>query len=166
MKLNIVPARTGIQWVKLGLKTFLKQPLALAGLFFMYFLTITLVGAGLNALGAPALVGIFVTGIIAPAATLGMMAAAKEASEGRFPMPTVLVSAFRAGPGRTRAMLGLGVAYAALFMLVFLLMGGASPLASLAPAAPAMCQRVAVPPASMPRPAVMTRTQPPQRSGA
>ena len=36
MKLNIVPARTGIQWVKLGIRTFVKQPLALAGLFFMY----------------------------------------------------------------------------------------------------------------------------------
>ena len=36
MKLNIVPARTGILWVKLGLQTFLKQPLALSGLFFMF----------------------------------------------------------------------------------------------------------------------------------
>ena len=34
VKLNIVPARTGLQWVKLGIRTFLRQPLALAGLFF------------------------------------------------------------------------------------------------------------------------------------
>ena len=33
MKLNIVPARTGIQWVKLGIQTFFRQPLALSGLF-------------------------------------------------------------------------------------------------------------------------------------
>ena len=31
MKLNIVPARTGLLWVKLGVRTFVKQPLALAG---------------------------------------------------------------------------------------------------------------------------------------
>ena len=36
MKLNIVPARTGIEWVKLGIQTFFKQPLALAGLFFLF----------------------------------------------------------------------------------------------------------------------------------
>jgi hypothetical protein len=35
MKLHLVPARTGLAWVKLGMRTFLRQPLALAGLFFM-----------------------------------------------------------------------------------------------------------------------------------
>ena len=35
MKLNIVPARTGLTWVKLGISTFFKQPLAIVGLFFM-----------------------------------------------------------------------------------------------------------------------------------
>ena len=42
MKLNIVPARTGIQWVKLGVLTFFRQPLALAGLFFMYTAVVVL----------------------------------------------------------------------------------------------------------------------------
>ena len=36
MKLHIVPANRGVQWAKLGMRTFLKQPLALAGLFFMF----------------------------------------------------------------------------------------------------------------------------------
>ena len=35
MKLNIVPARTGLQWVKLGLRTFMQQPFALTALFFL-----------------------------------------------------------------------------------------------------------------------------------
>ena len=43
MKLNIVPARTGILWVKLGVQTFLKQPLALTGLFFMYMAAVLLI---------------------------------------------------------------------------------------------------------------------------
>ena len=43
MELNIVPARTGILWVKLGVQTFLKQPLALTGLFFMYMAAVLLI---------------------------------------------------------------------------------------------------------------------------
>src|SRR5690606_28959146 len=35
MKLQIVPARTGVQWVKLGVQTFWRQPMALAALFFL-----------------------------------------------------------------------------------------------------------------------------------
>jgi hypothetical protein len=42
MKLNIVPARTGITWVKLGVKTFLQAAPGLSGLFFMYMAVLTL----------------------------------------------------------------------------------------------------------------------------
>ena len=105
MKLNIVPARTGIQWVKLGIQTFFKQPLALAGLFFMY-MAVVLVLSQLPYLGA------IIGGVLVPAATLGLMVATSEATKGRFPMPTVLLSAFRAGRQQARAMLMLGVMYA------------------------------------------------------
>ena len=104
MKLNIVPARTGIQWVKLGIQTFSKQPLALAGLFFMYMTAVIVVAM------VP-VVGVIVGGMLVPAATLGLMAATEEATKGRFPMPSVLISAFRAGRQRVRAMLILGVIY-------------------------------------------------------
>jgi hypothetical protein len=106
MKLNVVPARTGIQWVKLGIQTFLKQPLALAGLFFMYMAAVIVVSM------IPVL-GLFIGGMLVPAATLGLMAATEEATKGRFPMPSVLLSAFRAGRQRVRAMLVLGVLYTA-----------------------------------------------------
>ncbi|HSV44844.1 MAG TPA: BPSS1780 family membrane protein [Ramlibacter sp.] len=106
MKLNVVPARTGILWVKLGIQTFLKQPLALAGLFFMYMAAVVMVAQ------IPVL-GTFIGGLLVPAATLGLMAATAEASKGRFPMPWVLVSAFRAGRQRVRAMLVLGLIYTA-----------------------------------------------------
>jgi hypothetical protein len=104
MKLNIVPARTGIQWVKLGMKTFAKQPLALAGLFFMYM-------AAVIAVAQVPVVGVVIGGMLVPAATLGLMAATAEATKGRFPMPSVLISAFRAGRQQVRAMLLLGVIY-------------------------------------------------------
>ena len=35
MKLRIVPARTGLDWVKGGIFVFRRQPLAMAALFFM-----------------------------------------------------------------------------------------------------------------------------------
>jgi hypothetical protein len=46
------------------------------------------------------------------------MAASREAAQGRFPMPSTLVSAFRAGQARTRSMLILGAMYAAGLLLV------------------------------------------------
>lgn len=111
MKLNIVPARTGITWVKLGIQTFFKQPLALAGLFFMYMAAATLASL------IPFIGVVLALGIV-PAATLGLMAATLEATKGRFPMPAILVSAFRAGRQRARAMLVLGFLYAAACLLI------------------------------------------------
>ena len=55
---------------------------------------------------------------VLPGATLGLMAATREASKGKFPMPAVLLSAFRAESKRLPAMLILGFLYAAGFVLV------------------------------------------------
>jgi len=114
MKLNIVPARTGIQWVRLGIRTFFKRPLALASLFFMY-------AAGASLLSLVPYLGWLLALAIVPAATLGLMAATEDAATGHFPMPTVLLSAFRAGRERMRAMLVLGLLYAGACMAVTLL---------------------------------------------
>ena len=42
MKLSVVPARAALAWVKLGVKTFFRQPLALSGLFFMFLAAMSL----------------------------------------------------------------------------------------------------------------------------
>ena len=123
MKLNIVPASSGIQWVKLGVQTFLKQPLALAGLFFMYTSAILV-------LSIVPFLGPILGGMLVPAATLGLMAATAEATKGKFPMPSVLLSAFRAGKQRARAMLVLGVIYTVASMSAWALgslLGGPPP---------------------------------------
>ena len=109
MKLNIVPARTGLLWVKLGIRTFFRQPIALSGLFLMFMTAISLCAV------IPML-GSVVALVLIPGATLGMMAASHEAARGRFPMPTILVTAFRAGRQQLRAMLVLGGLYAAGFV--------------------------------------------------
>jgi len=111
MKLNIVPARTGVLWFKLGVRTFFKQPLALSGLFFMFM-------AVMSVLTLIPVVGNVLALALLPGATLGLMAATEETTKGKFPMPTVLLSAFKAGRQQLRAMLVLGLLYAAGFLLV------------------------------------------------
>ena len=111
MKLNIVPASMGFQWVKLGIKTFFKQPLALAGLFFMFM-------AAMSVLSMVPIIGNLVALGLLPAATLGLMAATKEATKGKFPMPSILITAFRASQQQIKAMLILGAVYAVGFLVV------------------------------------------------
>ena len=111
MKLNIVPARTGIVWVKLGIRTFVKQPLALAGLFFMFMAVMTIASQ------VP-YVGFAVAMALLPASTLGLMSATLEATQGKFPLPLVLLAGFRAGKEKARAMLVLGSLYALGFLAV------------------------------------------------
>ena len=121
MKLKLVPARTGATWVKLGIQTFFKQPLALVGLFFM-FMALMSVATMVPMIGLP------VAMTVLPATTLGLMVATLEATKGKFPMPLILLSGFRAGPGKVRAMLALGAMYATGFMcamgLSYLVDGG------------------------------------------
>ncbi len=111
MKLQIVPAGQGVQWVKQGMRTFWRQPLALSGLFFMFM-------AAMSLLSMVPLLGNILALVILPGATLGLMAATKEALTGKFPMPVLLVSGFRAGKQQLQAMLLLGAIYAAGFLLV------------------------------------------------
>lgn len=114
MKLKLVPARTGLLWIRLGMQTFFRQPLALAGLFFMFMALMTV------ATVVP-LIGLPLAMTLLPSVTLGLMAASREAAQGRFPMPLTLLSGFRAGRQKTRALLTLGVMYATGFMFA---MGG------------------------------------------
>jgi hypothetical protein len=111
MKLQLVPARTGFTWVQLGIKTFVRQPLALAGLFFMFMALVSL-------LSIVPLVGSALSLALVPAATVGLMAATREATEGRFPMPLTLIIGLRQGTQRTRAMLMLGGLYALSLLIV------------------------------------------------
>jgi hypothetical protein len=111
MKLNVVPASTGLTWVKLGITTFFKQPLALGGLFFMFMAVVSVASI------VPVIGSVLALALL-PAATLGLMVATLEAQNGKFPMPSVLATAFRAGRERMRAMLVLGALYAAGFLLV------------------------------------------------
>jgi len=114
MKLNIVPVKKGLTWVKDGIRTFWRQPLAFTGLFFLFMAWVSL-------LSMVPVIGSAMALLILPAATLGLMVATEQASLGKFPMPTVLMVAFRAGQQRLKAMMVLGVLYALSFLLVMAL---------------------------------------------
>jgi uncharacterized membrane protein YciS (DUF1049 family) len=110
MKLQIVPPRQGVQWFRQGVRTFLKQPLAFTGLFFMFMAAVSLLSL-IPVIGTPVALALL------PAATLGLMAATQIGEQGQFPMPQVLVAGFRAGKERLRSMIVLGVLYAVGFIL-------------------------------------------------
>ena len=111
MKLKLVPARHGLQWVRSGVRTFFRQPLAMSGLFFMFL-------ALASVLSLIPVVGNLIALVLLPGITAGFMAASREASEGRFPMPWVLITAFRQGKSTLQPILALGAMYAVAIVLV------------------------------------------------
>ena len=111
MKLQIVPAKQGLLWVKQGIRTFWRQPLAFTGLFFLFMAWVSL-------LSMVPFIGAALALLVLPAATLGLMVATEQAASGKFPMPTVMLVAFRAGQQRLKAMMVLGVLYALSFLAV------------------------------------------------
>ncbi|MDO5625348.1 MAG: BPSS1780 family membrane protein [Pseudomonadota bacterium] len=114
MKLNIVPARTGAQWVREGVGLFMRQPLAFAGIFLLLVVVTSL-------LSLVPLVGDALALLVVPAGTVGLMAAAREALGGRFPMPSILAIGLRHSPAKTRAMLVLGAMYAVAVLAIIAL---------------------------------------------
>lgn len=127
MKLNLVPARTGMTWVREGLRVFWRMPLAFASLFLMC-------AAALLVLSTIPLVGTLLAAALAPACTAGLMAATRQAGQGRFPLPAILLTAFRQSPGQTRAILLLGAVNAVALLVIAGLVAalmGENPLARL-----------------------------------
>lgn len=118
MKLVIVPARQGATWVNLGLRTFFRQPLAFTGLFLIFVAVISL-------LSAIPWIGNILGLALMPAVTLGFFIGSRQAAQGRFPMPTVLLSAFRSGPQHARNMGILGAMYAGAVLLALVVSASA-----------------------------------------
>lgn len=103
MKLQIVAPATGVLWVKLGMLSFFKQPLALSGLMLLG-LALLSVAAWVPLIGGLLSLSLF------PAFCLGMMAATAQAHQGKFASPKLLFIGL--SQGRARPMLQLGILYA------------------------------------------------------
>ena len=111
MKLHIVPARTGLQWVKLGMQTFWRQPMALTALLFLSMAAVSIIGIF-------PIVGPYLALVLMPCVFLVMMLGAAEAHQDRTPRPSLVAEPFRGGKQRLRALLILGVFYAVGIMLI------------------------------------------------
>ncbi|SFM21475.1 BPSS1780 family membrane protein [Variovorax sp. OV329] len=114
MKLNIVPARNGSLWVRQGLQTFFRQPLAFVSLFF-FFMAAVSIASQLPVIGGT------VALVLLPTMTLGLMAASAstQAVPGvRAPAGSVFMAAIRAVRQDIRPLLVLGGLYAVGFLLV------------------------------------------------
>ncbi|WP_427912793.1 BPSS1780 family membrane protein [Ramlibacter sp. MMS24-I3-19] len=120
MKLNVVPARTGLLWVREGIQVVARQPLLMVGLFVMEW----------SVLGLLSAVPMFnvVAMVLLPAAAVGYMVATSDVSTGKVPRPSRLLAGFRQGRERTRALLVLGALCTALVLLVLLLTSASIPL--------------------------------------
>jgi len=116
MKLCIVPARTGLQWMRQGISTFFRQPLALCGLVLLCFLAMVLIAALTEAAGLSWL-ATFLPLLLWPAFSLTVMVAAAEVWQGRKISLRLLWVAFHNGRC-ARAMLMLGALYCAALALV------------------------------------------------
>jgi hypothetical protein len=114
MKLKPTSSRQGVLWVRLGIATFWRQPIAMAGMFFMFMGLMTLASMLPLVGGALALV-------LFPSGSLGLMTATQEATQGRFPRPKWLLVGWTGSPGLRQQMFVLGVLYTLGFVLVLLL---------------------------------------------
>lgn len=114
MKLHIVPARTGLQWVKLGMQTFWRQPMALTALLFLSMVAVSL-------LSMFPIIGPYISLVLMPAVFLVMMLGAAEAHQDRIPRPSLVAAPFRAGKPRAQALLILGVLYTLGVVLITML---------------------------------------------
>ncbi|MEO7335791.1 MAG: BPSS1780 family membrane protein [Caldimonas sp.] len=106
MKLQLVPARQGIRWVRQGFAIFVRQPMGFAGLFAS-FLFIVFVLTLLPVVGPVLLLGLL------PLGSLGFMIATRHALDGRFPLPPVFVEPLRTGRPKLLSIVKLGLLYAA-----------------------------------------------------
>ena len=114
MKHHIVPARTGLQWVKLGIQTFWRQPMALTALLFISM-------AAVSIIGLIPVIGPYVALVLMPTVFLIMMLGSAEAHHDRLPSPSLVLAPFKAGKPRIQALAILGVFYTGGIVLISLL---------------------------------------------
>ncbi len=115
MKLHLVPARTGAGWVRLGLKAFLRQPIAFIALF-LFFMALVSIASQIPFVGSALALALL------PTMTLALMAATAQAAEPDKPVAgRVFLAALQAVRSDARPMAVLGVIYAVCFLAVMAL---------------------------------------------
>jgi hypothetical protein len=119
MQINILPASAGFTWLREGMRLFGRQPIGLPAMVVLYLMMLV----------APALlpiVGIAISGVLAPFASVGLLGACRDVAEGRMPTPLAFAQPFRPSPARLQ-MLRLGIVNAILLLVVATLAALLSP---------------------------------------
>lgn len=111
MQLHTVPARQGAIWVRQGLKAFFRQPLGFAALIATFMFIVLL-------LALLPLVGQLLVLVALPLTSLSFMLATQVTLQGGFPTPLLFITPLRGGGPRVRALVKLGLSYAAATFLV------------------------------------------------
>ncbi len=112
MKLQLVPPRQGLAWVRSSFRVFGRQPLGFASLFAACLFVFLL-------LGIVPLVGTAILLMLPPAGSLLFMVASERVSGGRTAMPGAVVEVFSSGRRKLVGLLALGIAYAASTFIAF-----------------------------------------------
>lgn len=110
MQINILPAGAGITWLREGMRLFGRQPIGLPAMVVLYLMMLIV----------PALlpiVGIAISGVLAPFASVGLLGACRDVAAGRMPTPLAFAQPFRAAPARLQ-LLRLGIVNAILLLIV------------------------------------------------
>lgn len=110
MQINSVPAGTGLRWIVASLRLLRRQPLGLPAMVVVYTMLLL----------APVMipgVGLLLSGILGPFATVGLMQCFRDADEGRAPVPAAFVQPFTDARRRNN-LFRLGAINAGLLMLV------------------------------------------------
>ncbi len=114
MKLRIVPASRGLNWMRQGLQVLKRQPMNFMGLIGM------LIGGALLLASLPVLGPLLVL-VAMPVLWMGFMLATRRAVHGERVTPGVLIEAIRGPEAPRKAFAQLGFAYIAAVQVVMLL---------------------------------------------
>ena len=112
VQLQSVSTQQAFLWVVNSFKTFFTQPLMLGGLVFMC-------SAILQLLLAFNPFGLFIALLLVPAFNIAVIAAMEDATHGRLAKPQRLLTGFKGGATRTKAVLALGGFYILGIILLF-----------------------------------------------
>ncbi|ANJ00295.1 hypothetical protein A8O14_09540 [Polynucleobacter wuianus] len=115
MKLNSVAPKEGYAWIRQGIWLFKQNPLGFLMLVFMYVFTAQL------AVIIP-VVGVFAVLLLTPTLSVGFMTACRQAIQKERIRPMVYLIALQSGVLVRKRMLQLGLIYAALILLLSLIL--------------------------------------------
>ena len=110
MLINSLPASAGLAWLRDGVRLVGRQPVGLPAMVVVYLMMLIV----------PALlpiVGIAISGVLAPFASVGLLTVCRDVSEGRMALPTAFAQPFRPSPARLQ-LLRLGIVNAILLLAV------------------------------------------------